>query len=87
LAILEFGQARSKWWGALFGWYSRVVIPSVGALISGDRSAYEYLPETSAKFPSGELFQGLVQEAGWVPTETKALNGGVAYIYIARKAG
>ena len=87
LAVLEFGQPQSRVWGALFGWYSRVVIPTIGALVSGERSAYEYLPKTSAAFPSGERFEALLREAGWVPGHAQPLCGGVAFIYVARKAG
>lgn len=87
LVILEFGQARNRLWRAIFGWYSRVVIPWVGGLISGERSAYEYLPKTSAAFPAGEQFEYLLKEAGWIPLATRSLNGGVAYIYVARKTG
>ena len=87
LAILEFGQARNRVWRAIFGWYSRVIIPAVGGLISGERTAYEYLPKTSAAFPAGQLFESLLRESGWVPLSTRSLQGGVAYIYVARKTG
>ncbi len=86
LAILEFGQARNRLWRALFGLYARFVIPAVGALISGERAAYEYLPRTSAAFPCGEGFERLLKEAGWMPVKTTPLSGGVAYLYVARKA-
>lgn len=87
LAILEFGQARNSIWRAAVGWYSRIVIPLVGGLISGDRSAYEYLPKTSAAFPCGPLFEDLLRQAGWVPLLTRSLSGGVAFMYVARKTG
>lgn len=87
LAILEFGQPRTRVWGAIFRWYSRVVIPWVGGLISGERSAYEYLPKTSAAFPAGRQFEDLLKESGWVPLATRSLNGGIAYVYVARKTG
>jgi demethylmenaquinone methyltransferase/2-methoxy-6-polyprenyl-1,4-benzoquinol methylase len=87
LAILEFGQARNRLWGSVFGWYSRVVIPWVGGVISGERSAYEYLPKTSAVFPCGSRFEDLLRQAGWVPLSTRSVSGGVAFIYIARKTG
>ena len=87
LGVLEFGQARNRVWRSMFGWYSDVVIPTVGAFVSGERAAYEYLPKTSASFPANHLFEALLKEAGWVPLTTRSLCGGVAYIYIARKTG
>ena len=85
LAILEFGQPSNRVWGAMFGWYSRVIIPAVGAWLSGTRAPYEYLPKSSAIFPCGEACERLLQEAGWKPLSTRSLCGGVAFIYIARK--
>jgi demethylmenaquinone methyltransferase/2-methoxy-6-polyprenyl-1,4-benzoquinol methylase len=53
--VLEFGQPRGPW-GALYRFYSRVVMPIVGGLLTGNRSAYQYLPRTAAAFPAGERF-------------------------------
>jgi demethylmenaquinone methyltransferase / 2-methoxy-6-polyprenyl-1,4-benzoquinol methylase len=37
-------------------------MPAIGGFISGNREAYTYLPETSAKFPAGEKFLDLMDE-------------------------
>ncbi|HLE96586.1 MAG TPA: bifunctional demethylmenaquinone methyltransferase/2-methoxy-6-polyprenyl-1,4-benzoquinol methylase UbiE [Candidatus Thermoplasmatota archaeon] len=82
--VLEFGQPRGPL-GAPFGWYSRAVIPRVGGWLTGDRSAYEYLPRTAAAFPSGKAFEALVREAGLAPVLTESLLGGVAWLYVAER--
>ena len=40
----------------LFG----VILPAVGALISGSREAYTYLPESVSKFPKAEALSGMM---------------------------
>ena len=43
LAVLEFSQPTNKIFGALYGFFSKYVLPLVGGLISGSRDAYAYL--------------------------------------------
>ncbi|MCC5942577.1 MAG: bifunctional demethylmenaquinone methyltransferase/2-methoxy-6-polyprenyl-1,4-benzoquinol methylase UbiE [Balneolaceae bacterium] len=86
VVVLEFGQPT----GVVrvpFQIYSKHVMPAIGGLISGNREAYTYLPETSAKFPAGEKFLELMDEAE-VFSERKAesLTGGIAYVYVGTVA-
>ncbi len=85
VGILEFGQPRNSIWRWGFNLYSRYVIPTLGGLISGSRAPYEYLPKTSAVFPCGEDFIGLLKDAGFADVRSISLMGGVAYIYVASK--
>jgi demethylmenaquinone methyltransferase / 2-methoxy-6-polyprenyl-1,4-benzoquinol methylase len=50
LAILEFTEPPDNFLGVLCRWYSRNVLPGIGGLISGDRSAYTYLPKSVSRF-------------------------------------
>jgi len=79
--VLEFGEAGSSWFNYLYQPYSRYVIPFLGGLVTGDRKAYEYLPETSAKFPARESFLKLMEEAGFKKCNYTPLSFGVAYLY------
>lgn len=80
--VLEFGTPR--WWmKPLFSFYSRIVIPLVGGLVSGQREAYRYLTRTSAAFPTGDAFLNLMDASGgYVSRRTIALTGGIAYLYV-----
>ncbi|MBR9979331.1 MAG: ubiquinone/menaquinone biosynthesis methyltransferase [Bacteroidetes bacterium] len=80
--ILEFG--RPLWWmKPLFTFYSKVIIPSVGGLISGRRDAYMYLTQTSAAFPTGPEFLTLMDKSGmYAERRVFPLTGGIAYLYI-----
>jgi demethylmenaquinone methyltransferase/2-methoxy-6-polyprenyl-1,4-benzoquinol methylase len=82
VVVLEFGQPTGLF-GALFRVYSRTVIPAVGGLLTGNRAAFEYLPRTSASFPAGERFLGLMDRAGRFAARTAhPLTFGTAYVYV-----
>lgn len=85
VAILEFGQPNNSFFSSIYTLYSKVVIPRLGALLTGDREAYEYLPETSARFPCREEFLRLMREAGLVNCRYTPLTFGIAYIYQGEK--
>jgi demethylmenaquinone methyltransferase/2-methoxy-6-polyprenyl-1,4-benzoquinol methylase len=50
LAILEFTEPPEGLVGDAYRWYFRKVLPRIGAMLSGDREAYTYLPRSVAKF-------------------------------------
>lgn len=82
VVVLEFGQPK----GLLkfpYELYSQHIMPAIGGWISGNREAYTYLPRTSAKFPAGDNFIALMDEAGTF-SERRAvkLTGGIAYVYV-----
>jgi len=80
--VLEFGQPQGLM-KTPFKIYSKYVMPFVGGLLSGNKKAYEYLPETSAKFPAGQKFLDMMRQTGCFKMEkAHSLQSGVAYIYI-----
>ena len=82
VVVLEFGQPQGLM-KMPFTLYSKYVMPFVGGLLSGNKKAYEYLPETSAKFPAGQKFLDLMRATNHFKTEKAyTLQSGVAYIYI-----
>lgn len=82
VVVLEFGQPTGLF-GLLFRLYSRVVMPAVGGLLTGNREAYEYLPRTSAAFPAAERFLDLMDRSGaFASREARPLTFGTAWIYV-----
>jgi demethylmenaquinone methyltransferase/2-methoxy-6-polyprenyl-1,4-benzoquinol methylase len=80
--VLEFGTPL--WYmKPFFSFYSKVVIPLLGGLISGKQEAYSYLTRTSAAFPTGDAFLKLMDETGMFSSrKTIPLTGGIAYLYV-----
>lgn len=79
--ILEFGQPYVPIFREAYGFYSRHVMPFVGGALTGNRSAYEYLPRTSGEFPAGKEFLPIIAAGGLEDARFRPLLGGVAYMY------
>lgn len=81
VVVLEFGQPRGLF-ALPFAVYSKYIIPAVGQVLAGNRDAYEYLPRTASKFPSGEKFLELMQQTGSFSHCTcTSLTFGIACLY------
>ena len=85
LILLELSYPHKRLWRALFNIYSKVVMPVVGRLISGDDSAYTYLPETMAAFPQGEVMREILLKNGFSQARFRRLTMGICTLYVAEK--
>ena len=85
LALLEFSHPRGWLMKSSYGFYSRVVVPAVGALVSGSREAYDYLPESIRMFPPAEELRAMLKNSGFVQTNFELLTGGIAALHTGRK--
>ncbi len=86
VVVLEFGQPKGVF-GKLYRWYSKHIIPLIGAMITGHREAYDYLPRTAAKFPAGEKFVGLMLQSGvFSDVQARPLTGGITWLYVGTVA-
>lgn len=82
VVVLEFGQPRGLF-RILYTVYSRFIMPRLGGLLTGNASAYEYLPETAARFPSGEEFTAIMRSTNaFSECRYESLTFGIAYLYI-----
>lgn len=80
--ILEFGKPRLPIFSAIYRFYSKHLMPTIGGLLTGNKEAYVYLPETSAAFPDRGEFLELMLKAGFEECRFVSLFGGIAYIYL-----
>jgi demethylmenaquinone methyltransferase/2-methoxy-6-polyprenyl-1,4-benzoquinol methylase len=85
-AILEFAEPRGKLFGGLYRFYFRRVLPRLGALISGNRSAYTYLPSSVSKFPSPEALHALFERCGYSEVQFVRWTGGIVTLHVGKKA-
>ncbi len=83
--ILEFSKPKKFPIKQLFGFYSKRLIPFFGKLISKDKRAYAYLPESVEAFPEGEAFTSIMEKVGYKNIESKLVSGGIATIYSGTK--
>jgi len=80
--VLETGQPEGAFMKPAYRFYSRFVVPVLGALISGSYSAYRYLHSSSSSYPWGDDFVKLMKSTKcFSRIEQHKLAFGVAYIY------
>ena len=66
--------------------YAKVVLPSLGGLVSGDRVAYRYLARSMGSFFTREEYEDVLRSAGFVDVAGADLTLGVASIVRAKRA-
>ena len=85
LVVLELSYPDNRFLLWCYKLYALKVLPWLGGLVSGDRAAYTYLPESILRFPKGAAFMALLREAGFGHVTEKRLTFGVCRMYLAKK--
>ena len=83
--ILEFTTPRVGVVRAGYHLYFHHLLPRIGGLISGNRGAYRYLPESVAHFPSAPELGERMREAGFADVHWTVLTFGIAAIHVGTK--
>lgn len=82
LAILEFSHPPNAVLRRLYEFYSRRILPAIGAALSGSRAAYSYLPESVRKFPTAAELARQMKEAGFSTVDFERLTGGIVALHL-----
>ncbi|MEL6588826.1 MAG: bifunctional demethylmenaquinone methyltransferase/2-methoxy-6-polyprenyl-1,4-benzoquinol methylase UbiE [Bacteroidota bacterium] len=85
VAILEPSFPTTFPLKQLFAFHFRVLTPLLGKIVSGDNSAYTYLPESVKAFPNGDEFVQICKEVGFSKAEYIPLTFGMCSMYILEK--
>jgi len=83
--VLEFSMPSKFPMANIYRFYFRKVLPFVGGIVSGSKSAYTYLPESVFTFPEKEKFLEIMTNAGFKNCNYTRLTFGVASIYVGHK--
>ena len=81
LVILEFSKPVVPLMGAAFNFYFHHVLPKLGAVISGNGNAYQYLPDSVRQFPAQQELLGWLRSAGFQGVGYRNLSGGIAALH------
>lgn len=84
-AVLEFSRPKAPAFRAVFDFYFNRLLPRVGGLVSGSRSAYQYLPDSVARFPDQVQLAALMRKAGFEEVEFENLTGGIAAMHVGKR--
>jgi demethylmenaquinone methyltransferase/2-methoxy-6-polyprenyl-1,4-benzoquinol methylase len=85
--VLDFSLPPNPLIRALYGFYFHRLLPLVGGLISGNFSAYRYLPRSVEAFPPRQEFARMMEEQGLRRVAYEDLTLGIATLYEGHKAG
>ena len=80
--ILEFTTPPNALIRRGYHFYFHKLLPRLGGLISGNRGAYRYLPESVAHFPSAAELAARMESAGFRDVRWELLTFGVAAIHV-----
>jgi demethylmenaquinone methyltransferase/2-methoxy-6-polyprenyl-1,4-benzoquinol methylase len=84
-AILEFSQPRGRLFPALYGFYSRHILPLVGRVLSGSKDAYAYLPESVRRFPGAEELAAEMRAAGFRAVTYERMTAGIVALHLGTR--
>ena len=85
LVILELSTPQRFPMKQLYKVNSRLFIPTLGRLISHNKSAYTYLPQSIQAFPQGEVMVEVIRKAGFSEVSFRRLTFDVCTLYMATK--
>ena len=85
VAILEFSHPVVPLLRTAFHFYFTKILPQIGALISGSRQAYTYLPASVRHFPNQQQLAALMSQAGFVDVSYVNLSAGIAALHLGWK--
>ncbi len=85
--VLEFSLPSGRVLGSAYRLYFTRVLPWIGGWVSGDSSAYRYLPDTVMAWPTPKAFEREMSEAGLEACEHRLLSGGIAALFWGRVSG
>lgn len=79
--ILEFSKPNNWIVRMVYNIYFNSILPFIGKLVSKDKRAYTYLPESVNHFPDGSVFLDILKEAGFKQCSFQKQTFGIATIY------
>jgi demethylmenaquinone methyltransferase/2-methoxy-6-polyprenyl-1,4-benzoquinol methylase len=85
LVVLEFSKPTTPVLRSIFRIYFTRMLPFFGGLISGSKSAYQYLPESVLGFPDQNELASIMRRAGFEEVTFQNLSGGIAALHLGMR--
>jgi len=79
--VLEFSRPVVPVFRQLFEFYFHHILPHLGAWISGQSSAYRYLPTSVRRFPAQRELAAMMESVGFKDVGYRNLSGGIAALH------
>jgi demethylmenaquinone methyltransferase / 2-methoxy-6-polyprenyl-1,4-benzoquinol methylase len=85
LLVLEFSLPTTPIFRAVYRFYLHRCLPLLGSVLTGKKTAYDYLGDSIEEFPSGSAMSQLITRNGFTRPSFRPLTGGIVTIYTATK--
>lgn len=85
MVILEFSKPSRFPMKQIYNFYFKTILPFWGGIISKDKAAYTYLPESVNQFPEGKAFTNILAKIGMGEIKEYRQTFGIATIYFSVK--
>jgi demethylmenaquinone methyltransferase/2-methoxy-6-polyprenyl-1,4-benzoquinol methylase len=87
LACLEITRPRMRLFRRVYSWYFYRMVPVIGGLVAGTRTAYTYLPHSVTEFLSPEEIAAVMRDTGWREVTFRRLTFGTVAVHVGVRAG
>lgn len=85
VVVLEFSKPVIPVLRLFFRGYFTKVLPALGGLISGSKSAYQYLPDSVSRFPDQKELAAIMKHSGFEEVSFQNLSGGIAALHLGTR--
>jgi demethylmenaquinone methyltransferase/2-methoxy-6-polyprenyl-1,4-benzoquinol methylase len=85
LVCVDMTQPPPGMFAAAYRLYFNHVMPPIAGLLSGDRAAYRYLPNSLSGFPNADELSEMLREAGVHDVRYRRLGGGAVALHVAER--
>ena len=85
VTIIEFRMPINIFFKILYKFYFKKILPLIGGIISGDKAAYTYLPNSVEEFDEKINMPELLINSGFEKIEKYTLTFGIVQVIIATK--
>lgn len=83
--ILEFRMPSNFFFKFLYKFYFKKILPVIGGIISGDKEAYKYLPNSVEEFDEKVNLKEILKNSGFEKIDVYKLTFGIVQLVIATK--
>ncbi len=85
IVILEFTSIQGWFFKWLFRLYLKSILPVLGGIISGRKSAYKYLSSSVLDFPGPEELKGMMEDTGLREVKFYSLTLNIVTVHVGKK--
>ncbi|GAB4171876.1 MAG: bifunctional demethylmenaquinone methyltransferase/2-methoxy-6-polyprenyl-1,4-benzoquinol methylase UbiE [Calditrichia bacterium] len=85
LVILEITTSPYKWFDILYRFYFHKIVPVLGSIVSGNRKAYAYLPQSVDYFIKPDAMVQMMEKVGFTNIQVNSLTLGSVHLYSGEK--